>query len=629
MKKYLLKLSILLAGLLTSYSGYAQESNKAQQEPLNLKGSTVVEQVYSPSLEGNLLGDPATQPVKIYLPPGYEHYPKNKYPVLYLLHGHAQNYNVYYSWYNILPLIEKMISEKSIVPMIVVTPSGNNLYTGCMYTNSYVSGNWEDFIVQDVVQYVENNYHVLDQRLSRGLGGFSSGGYGTIKLGMHNPSIYSSICTIGSSALNFSGQFLSSGGKQSIIEAAGIEKWSSGLSQKLKNRCSNAVAFAPDSTALPVLGRFPYTAEGEFIDSTWQKWLKHDPLTMLQNYKDSLLKISAIQMYVGDRDFMLSHNKTFHQALLDHGIDHGFQIFSGEHNPQPALKNLLSFFSEHLTGVVPTVRVLSEYYLETTDSLIAESNLDGKLYVVPHTTDPAMDSVFKYQVATAALIAFEQHELPLSEFEFGYFRVYAVGHDSAISNLPEEFCVVPDTPPDLVLKNDTVQQGDSIVVSIGRDGTICLVSPQTGIDTFRTVDEITNSLGLIRSVDSKADENVSFNTDDLATKTYWIYGYDQFGIISGPKSVEVIEQTGPTDVPVRCLPEVEVFPNPVIKEVSIQVNFQDPYDIVITTLNGKHVDSRRLEESSCKMDLSSFQKGIYFITIRSKDFVTTRKIIKL
>ena len=30
-----------------------------------------------------------------------------------------------------------------------------------------------------------------------------------------------------------------------------------------------------------------------------------------------------------------------------------------------------------------------------------------------------------------------------------------------------------------------------------------------------------------------------------------------------------------------------------------------------------------------QLDLSSFRKGVYFITIRSKDFVTTRKIVKL
>ncbi len=36
-----------------------------------------------------------------------------------------------------------------------------------------------------------------------------------------------------------------------------------------------------------------------------------------------------------------------------------------------------------------------------------------------------------------------------------------------------------------------------------------------------------------------------------------------------------------------------------------------------------------MEGTSHQIDLSTFQKGVYFITIRSKDFATTRKIIKL
>jgi hypothetical protein len=36
-----------------------------------------------------------------------------------------------------------------------------------------------------------------------------------------------------------------------------------------------------------------------------------------------------------------------------------------------------------------------------------------------------------------------------------------------------------------------------------------------------------------------------------------------------------------------------------------------------------------MEGTTQQLDLSSFQSGVYFITIRSKDFVTTRKIIKL
>ena len=49
----------------------------------------------------------------------------------------------------------------------------------------------------------------------------------------------------------------------------------------------------------------------------------------------------------------------------------------------------------------------------------------------------------------------------------------------------------------------------------------------------------------------------------------------------------------------------------------------------ITSLNGQLLLSQELKGPTHYLDLSSFQKGVYFITIRSKDFVTTRKIVKL
>ena len=49
----------------------------------------------------------------------------------------------------------------------------------------------------------------------------------------------------------------------------------------------------------------------------------------------------------------------------------------------------------------------------------------------------------------------------------------------------------------------------------------------------------------------------------------------------------------------------------------------------ITELVRQQLLNAKLEGATHHLDLSSFQKGVYFITIRSKDFVTTKKIIKL
>jgi uncharacterized protein (TIGR02145 family) len=74
---------------------------------------------------------------------------------------------------------------------------------------------------------------------------------------------------------------------------------------------------------------------------------------------------------------------------------------------------------------------------------------------------------------------------------------------------------------------------------------------------------------------------------------------------------------------------LQCYPNPTNDLLTIETEYPDHYSINITTLNGQLIYSTTMEGTSHQIDLSSFQKGVYFITIRSKDFVTTRKVIKL
>ena len=72
-----------------------------------------------------------------------------------------------------------------------------------------------------------------------------------------------------------------------------------------------------------------------------------------------------------------------------------------------------------------------------------------------------------------------------------------------------------------------------------------------------------------------------------------------------------------------------IYPNPTIDLLSIETNDPGHHTIEITSLSGQLLYSIKMEGSTLQIDLSSFQKGVYLITIRNKDFVTTRKIIKL
>jgi hypothetical protein len=75
--------------------------------------------------------------------------------------------------------------------------------------------------------------------------------------------------------------------------------------------------------------------------------------------------------------------------------------------------------------------------------------------------------------------------------------------------------------------------------------------------------------------------------------------------------------------------QISVFPNPFINHLDVQTGLSEDYIIEISSLNGQIMYRMTMDGQSCQLNLSSFQKGVYFITIRSKDFVTTRKIIKI
>jgi predicted GH43/DUF377 family glycosyl hydrolase len=72
-----------------------------------------------------------------------------------------------------------------------------------------------------------------------------------------------------------------------------------------------------------------------------------------------------------------------------------------------------------------------------------------------------------------------------------------------------------------------------------------------------------------------------------------------------------------------------VFPNPTDGLINIQLVVAGKCVVEITSLNGQLKYCEEIEGTTHRLNLSFLQDGAYFITIRSDDFVTTRKIIKM
>jgi len=86
--------------------------------------------------------------------------------------------------------MDDLISKGAAKEMIVVVPNGSNRYLGSFYTNSSVSGNWEDYIYRDVVSFIDDTYRTITKPASRGIAGHSMGGYGALMLAMRQRGIF-------------------------------------------------------------------------------------------------------------------------------------------------------------------------------------------------------------------------------------------------------------------------------------------------------------------------------------------------------------------------------------------------------------------------------------------------------
>ena len=110
-------------------------------------------EVRAPSLEGNLAGDPAVRKVSVYLPPGYERNSRQRYPVLYLLHGFTDSNT---NWFGLngkhfvhVPTAADAAFAAGVPEMIVVMPDALTKFQGSMYTTSAVNGDWETFVTRE------------------------------------------------------------------------------------------------------------------------------------------------------------------------------------------------------------------------------------------------------------------------------------------------------------------------------------------------------------------------------------------------------------------------------------------------------------------------------------------------
>jgi S-formylglutathione hydrolase FrmB len=320
----------------------------------------------SKALEGNLLGDPTERELHVYTPHGYKE--GARLPLLVDVVGFTGSGMGHTNWKafteNVPERLDRLIGESKMGPVVVAFPDCYSRLGGNQYINSAAMGRYEDYLIEEIVPFVEGRFSAGGHG-NRGIFGKSSGGFGAITHGLRHGDFWSALaCHSGDMAFELC--YLHDMPK-TLNELAkhgrSIEKFMAHLEVAPKPTedeittvaiLAMAATYDPDPSCF--LGvRLPvdlYTAE--LIEERWRNWLAWDPALTVDKYADNLRKLKGIYIDCGDRDQFILHygSRRVHRALERLGIAHVYEEFPDDHTAVDyRMDRSLPFLEKALRGV--------------------------------------------------------------------------------------------------------------------------------------------------------------------------------------------------------------------------------------------------------------------------------------
>jgi enterochelin esterase-like enzyme len=148
----------------------------------------------------NSPGNEKIRRITFYTPPGYED-SKEKYPVLYLLHGMGGDEEAWIALGRTAQILDNLIAQGKAKPMIVVMPNGNvaqeaapgesnlGFYKPTFQLPNTMDGKYEATF-PDIIKFVESSYRVKAEKSSRAIAGLSMGGFHSLHISRYYPNTF-------------------------------------------------------------------------------------------------------------------------------------------------------------------------------------------------------------------------------------------------------------------------------------------------------------------------------------------------------------------------------------------------------------------------------------------------------
>ena len=287
--------------------------------------------IKSKALENNYLNDPVEREILVFYPDEIV----DNAPLLIELAGlnGTPKLNNRFS-----QVLNKLYKRDLLKNAVLINPNFSTKYHVNQYMNSPAVGNYEDFIINEIIPYISDLYHTGNVALF----GKSSGGFGAYTLAVKHPDVIS----------GFADHFGDSCFEYVYIPDMPVtyrELYNRNIGDYLTEKSKKDDLTDNEIRALNIIGMsafyscnddselnfdLPFERDtGSFKHDIWNKWIRYDPAKNVVNYIDNLKKLKAIYLDVGTDDeySLFIGMNTLHKKMEKNGIEHKYEKFKGGH----------------------------------------------------------------------------------------------------------------------------------------------------------------------------------------------------------------------------------------------------------------------------------------------------------
>ena len=324
------------------------------------KSQLVSREIQSKNFAGNKIGTSPVRKMVVYLPPGYDEAPGKRYPVIYFFPDAFGSYRDMFDHKGAQSLFDQAIAAGVIGKFILVAVDMDTSVGSSWCVNSSATGNWEDFVVQELVPYIDGNFKTLPRRDSRGVGGEFMGGYCAIRFGMVHPEVFSTVYGLHPVGTGSGIKVLASLPNWDLMANA---KSLDDVKKDGYSQIFTAIfqAHLPNPDKPPLYIDLIAHKDGDklIIDSKLTERLRSNFFLeeMIPQYADNLKSLRGFKFDWGRSDLNQDHvysNQAFTHKLNEFGIVHEAEEYNGTWGEWNWVENgrvyteVLPFFARHL-----------------------------------------------------------------------------------------------------------------------------------------------------------------------------------------------------------------------------------------------------------------------------------------